>query len=83
MDRVSRLAADLEGDLAATRERGNLDLSLRILRELQGYLELLGRVTGELKTGAQILNSMKAVVPTIGTVQIIIPEGTPPEHLAP
>jgi len=83
VDRVSRLAQDLETDLATARRGGNLDVSLRILRELRGYLELLGRVTGELQTGTRVLNLQRPQMPPIGIVRIVIPEGTPPEHLAP
>ena len=41
----------MEGMAAAAKAGGDFDGFLRVVRELRGGLELLGRVTGELQAG--------------------------------
>jgi hypothetical protein len=49
--RVSGVVADLEAMAAAAKAGGDFDAFLRVVRELRGGLELLGRVTGGLQAG--------------------------------
>lgn len=81
LGRVNRLATDLEADLAKTRRRGDLNSSLKVVRELRCSLELLGKVTGELATSARVHGQLMG--DNLGRVQIVIAEGTRKELLEP
>src|SRR3989442_9205102 len=54
LDRVSGLVADLEDMAASAKANADREGFLRVVRELRGALELLGKVTGEIQASNSV-----------------------------